>query len=410
MNATKITSVVLIIIMIFPIYVLLFSSNAIFPNVDERAKAFFEQKTETIEPQTKPDGSPYTIGYVDIDPYPASGEMLYYFIERLNETGWITLTEELPFDPEDTDAKEMIHYLAERDIGDYIRFTDDANYYIAVDDLDECKESLKEHAKNKDLDLIFCLGTSPGTLVIDELGITDIPVMVYFSVDPVGAGLSKEEEYSGQDNVWCHTSSDVYLNQMRFYYDAWNFTNIGMVYYNESVAAMNKYRESAEKIGFKISERQIETLTDGEDPKKVEAYYNTLKSEYKKLIEEDKIDAFMLNTDMIKDVARIEPLLQMFYDKGIPVFVQNGEYYVSYGAFMVITASDAQVQAPFAVNAMAQILNGAKPGEVYQKFVASPYLSINLATAASLDYQVPEEYLLSAEKIYKEITKTETEK
>ena len=118
----------------------------------------------------------------------------------------------------------------------------------------------------------------------------------------------------------------------------------------------------------------------------------------------------MLNTDMIKDVARIEPLLQMFYDKGIPVFVQNGEYYVSYGAFMVITASDAQVQAPFAVNAMAQILNGAKPGEVYQKFVASPYLSINLAAAASLDYQVPEEYLLSAEKIYKEVTTAETEK
>lgn len=402
MTTKRLIAAIIITLFILPGYVLLFAGrNTEQVGDQEKAQNYFEQKTNLAVPQTKEDGSPYVVGYVDIDPYPASGEMLYYFIEQLADTGWITLSEELPFDPRDTDAKELINYLADRDIGEYLQFTRDANYYIAVDNLDECRRSLRQHAENEDLDLIFCLGTSPAELVIKELNITNIPVMVYFSVDPVGAGLSGSEEYSGQDNVWCHTSSDVYLNQIRFYHNAYPFQNIGMVYYNESVAAMNKYREAAEEIGFIITERQVETLTDGEDEQKVAEYYKMLRTEYQSLIKEGKIDAFMLNTDMIKTVDMIPELLDIFYEEKIPVFVQNGEYYVSYGALMVITASDAQVQAPFAVDAMAQILNGKKPGEIYQKFVASPYLSINLDAAQRLNYKVQEEYLLSAEKIYK---------
>lgn len=68
---------------------------------------------------------------------------------------------------------------------------------------------------------------------------------------------------------------------------------------------------------------------------------------------------------------------------------------------MVVTASDARIQAPFAVEAMAGILNGQKPGDIYQKFVPSPYLSINLDAAGKLGYDVKEELLLSAEKLYR---------
>lgn len=67
---------------------------------------------------------------------------------------------------------------------------------------------------------------------------------------------------------------------------------------------------------------------------------------------------------------------------------------------MVVTASDAKIQAPFAIDAMASILNGGKPGDIYQKFVPSPYLSINLEAAERIGYQVKEELLLSAEKLY----------
>jgi hypothetical protein len=67
---------------------------------------------------------------------------------------------------------------------------------------------------------------------------------------------------------------------------------------------------------------------------------------------------------------------------------------------MCVTASDAKSQAPFAVSAMSYILNGSKPGSIYQKFVISPYVSINMDTAKRLNYNVRQELLLSAEKLY----------
>lgn len=396
----KIVSIILICLLLFPIYIFVSSRRiGVGTEGQEKAAEYFAGRTASAAPCMKSNGDKFTIAYVDIDPYPASGEMLYYFIQEMNDTGWITLPEELPFDPEDTDAKELINYLADRDLGNYIRFSRDANYYIAVDDKEECMQSLRRHVSYHDIDLIFCLGTSPAEMVIKEMGITEVPVMVYFSVDPVGAGLSETEEYSGQENVWCHTSSDVYANQLQFYYDSIPFENIGMIYYNESVAAMSQYRAAAEDMGVRITEKKIDTLSSSQSDEVTE-YYNMLKRTFEELVNVDKVDAFMLNTDIIKDPARVSGLLDIFYKNGIPVYVQNGEYYVEYGAFMVVTASDAKVQAPFAVNAMATILNGENPGDVYEKFVPSPYLSINLEVAERLNYEVPEELLLSAENLY----------
>lgn len=399
--AKRILVVVLVCLMIFPVSVLFLSGEGKVQQKDQKkAKNYFSSMLTSKEPCTKEDGTKFTIAYVDIDPYPASGEMLYYFIEELKETGWIDYDEELPFDPANTDAQKLIRYLAGMDLGKYIQFSDDANYYIAVDDKEECMRSLQQHIDDGKIDLIFCMGTSPGEMVIKEMQITDVPVMVYFSVDPVSAGLAMEEEYSGQDNVWCHTSSEVYSNQIQFYHTNCPFQNIGMVYYSESVAAMSAYRKAAKEIGFQITERKINTLSNATDKQQVKEYYGELSNVFSELADTGEIDAFLLSTDIIKDEAKIEELLEIFYRKNIPVFVQNGEYYVKDGAFMVVTASDAKVQAPFAVEAMALILNGEKPGEVYQIFVPSPYLSINLQVAERLGFEVQEELLLSAEKLY----------
>lgn len=399
--AKRIFVVFLVCLMIFPISVLvLYREGKVQQKEEEKAKKYFDNTLASKEPCTKEDGTKFTIAYVDIDPYPASGEMLYYFIEELRESGWIDYDGKLPFDPADTDAKKLIQYLAGMDLGEYIRFSNDANYYIAVDDKEECMRSLHKQISEGKIDLVFCMGTSPGEMVIKEMQVTDVPVMVYFSVDPVGAGLSKEEEYSGQENVWCHTSSEVYSNQMQFYYKNYPFKNIGMVYYSESVAAMSAYRKAASEIGFRISEKKISTLSNASDSRQVRKYYEELARAFYELVNTKKIDAFLLSTDIIKDEARIKDLLEIFYQKKIPVFVQNGEYYVKDGAFMVVTASDSKVQAPFAVEAVASVFNGESPGKVYQKFVPSPYLSVNLEAAERLGYEVKEEILLSAEKLY----------
>lgn len=392
---------ILVCLTAFPIWVFFSEKGGeVKPEDYEKAREYFSKAAVSKKPVIKEDGTKYAVAYVDIDPYPASGEMLYYFIEELRETGWIDYEGELPFLPEDTDAKELIHYLASRDLGEYMRFMDDANYYIAEDGKEQCMESLQAQIDSGKIDMIFCMGTAPGEMVIKDMQVRDVPVMVYFSVDPVGAGLSKTEEYSGQSNVWCHTSLDVYADQIQFYYNSYPFENIGMLYYSEAVAAMGAYRRAAGEIGFRITERTIDTISDATDSGQVEAYYKELSKIFSELAVGEKIDAFLLSTDIIKDESRIRELLEIFYQKKIPVFVQNGEYYVKDGAFMVVTASDAKAQAPFAAAAMSSILNGMRPGEVYQKFVPSPYLAINLEAAGELGYEVKEELLLSAEKIY----------
>lgn len=393
----KIVLIVLLVLLLFPLLVIWNSkASAAKPDDMQAALDYLSGRTGNVLPVTK-GNRPFTIAYVDIDPYPPSGEMLYYFVEQLKKNGWLTYEGELPFDPRDTDGKKLIAWLAGQDTGKYLKFTESQSYYLAVDGEEECRKRLQKAIDQKEIDLIFCLGTWPGSFVA-ELKNNTIPVMVYFSVDPVGGGLSESEEFSGQENMWCHVNYNVYSHQIQFYYENKPFQKIGMVYYDESVAAMNAYREAADRNGFTILEKKIDKLM-GTDAAKTEAYYRQLEGICEELVTEG-IDAFMLNTDVIKDVSRIRPLLQIFYKNKIPVFVQNGEYFVENGALMVVTASDAREQAPFITDVFARILNGEKPGSISQIFITPPYLSINLGVADEIGYQVEEAIILSAEKIY----------
>lgn len=396
----KIIISVLCILMLFPVAVIWSAGREKVTSRDmEAAREYVLGLTERKTPCTRPDGRPFTIAFIDIDPYPASGEMLYYLIERLRESGWLEYGGDLPFDPENTDCRLLISWLAGQNTGKYVRFLDSQNYYLLIDGEEACKKRLQAAIDKKEVDLILCLGTSPGTFA-KGLRNDTIPVMVYFSVDPVGAGISDEEEYSGQTNIWCHVNYSVYTKQIRFYFDNVHFRNIGMVYYDENVAAMRAYREAALEDGFHITEKKIRTLA-GNSREQTETYYRNLKKVFREMADSG-IDAFMLSTDIIKDESRIRELIAVFNERKIPVFVQNGEYFVKNGALMVVTASDAKEQAPFAADVFGEILNGKEPGSINQVFLTPPYLTINLGTADKTGFQVKEELILSAEKIYQE--------
>ncbi|SDB05400.1 ABC transporter substrate binding protein [Eubacterium oxidoreducens] len=395
----KIATIIFVLLFTIPISAFVMSISKDTTVAEEKAEEYFQTAGNNKAAHTKEDGTTYNICYVDIDPYPPSGEMLYYLLQEINDMGWMNIEhfDKLPFDPQDTDAGALIDYLAQQGTGDYISFSKKYNYYIALDNPQTVKKEIEEGIKEGEIDLILCLGTSPGKLIIQEMGIEDVPVMVYYSVDPVSAGLSQKQEYSGQDNVWCHTSSQVYKNQLSFYHDAYSFQKLGMVYYDESIAARDIYGETAKALGVEIAEQKIETIS-GQNSE--EEYYNNLKNAYKQLVEEEHIDAFLLNTDMIKDSERMDELLSVFIKADIPVFVQNGQTFVKNGALMLMAASDAVSQAPFAADAFARILSGESPGDIYQKFVPSPYVSINLDTANQIGYEVPDDIILLSEQIY----------
>lgn len=398
----KVISGILICILLFPLYVVITSVEETTGQENiKQAEDFFNQQREENKPCTKANGEKFTIGYIDIDPYLPIGEMVYDFVLELEKEGWIELREELPFSSDKTDAKQLINYLAQQDLGPYIQFSKDVNYYISekYDGIEYTKRDLEKHIKNKEVDLMFCMGTEPALLLKNEMNITEIPIMVSGTVDPVGAKISESEEYSGQSNFWCHTNTGLYKNQLNFYYNSYPFQNLGMVYYSETLAAINQYTEAAESLGINIIDRKV-NLENSEN------YYEELNEEYKDLVAEG-IDAFLLNTDIIREEKEISSLLEVFYEKKIPVFVQSSEYYVEDGATMIISASDAEIQSPFLVDAFSEILHGKEPGTIYQKFVTPPYLSVNLKVADRIGFDVNEKMLLSAEKIYTYVKKVE---
>ena len=147
----------------------------------KKAEEYINAQNEFIyEPCKKENGDKFTIGVVDIDPYYPSGEMLYWVVKELIDKGWIKGDTPVPFDSMQTDVKELVDYLAERDLGEYIEFSKEANYYVAVDGEEYCEESLNRLIESNEVDLIIALGTIPGEFA-ERVVNGRIPVMIYKS-------------------------------------------------------------------------------------------------------------------------------------------------------------------------------------------------------------------------------------
>lgn len=350
--------------------------------------------TREYLPKKREDGRKFKMAFVDIDPYNESFRMLYYVIESLKADGWISY-DKLPYDPEtDADTLAMMNWLADNAESEYMEFDKDVHFYTTISTEQEIYDGLKEHIeKKKDIDMIFALGTSP-SLMLKKFDF-DIPLVMYGISDAVGAGVVESAENSGDSRFWAHVDSSTYYRQMQYYYDSFEFKKLGVVYGDASISGMGHYRRSAEDNGFEIDEyRIVRSLMDEDE------YYSRLTSTYKKMINEDKVDAYILTTDVIPSTAKARELLQVFFDANIPVFTQVSSAYVADGAaLMIVDPFDAVSIGPFISNIIGSVFNGSRPGDLEQEYVSSPFLTLNLDVADAIGYRPPFEMLIACEKI-----------
>lgn len=350
--------------------------------------------TRAYLPVKREDGRKFKMAFVDIDPYNETFRMMYYVIESLKADGWLTY-DSMPFDPNtDSDTLEMMNWLAENAQSEYMTFDKDLHFYTTVSTEEQIHDTLKEHIEvKKDVDLVLTLGTSPA-LMVQKFDF-DIPLLMYAVSDPIGSGLIKSAEDSGDKRYWAHVDSSAYSRQMQYYFNTFEFSNIGSVYGDEIISGLPEYRRVAVENGFKISEYQVDRESMDET-----AYYNELRSIYKKMINEDKVDAYILNTNVIPSTEDAKKLLQVFFDADIPVFAQVGSAYVADGAaLMIVDPRDASGTAPFVSNIIGSVFNGSDPGDLEQEYVSSPYLTLNLDVADEIEYRPSFEMLIACEKI-----------
>lgn len=351
--------------------------------------------TRAYLPTKKADGSKFKIAYVDIDPYNEIFKMLYYVIENLKSDGWITY-DTLPFDPDvDSDSKALVDWLADNAESEYLEFDKTANYYTTVSTEDEIYESLKQHIEvDNDIDIILAMGSSVSKM-IQDFGF-DVPLLMYGVSDPIGYGLINSAEDSGNDLYWAHVDSSAYSRQMQYYYDTFEFTNLGAVFGDRVIAAIDDYEGVAEENGFKMTEYVL----DKDAYEDEEEYYALLIDIYEKMINEDKVDAYILNTNVITDVEKAAEIMQMFFDANIPVFAQVGAAYVNEGAaLLIVDPRDASATGPFVSNIIGSVLNGALPGDLELEYASSPYLTLNLDVADQIEFKPTFEMLIACEKI-----------
>ncbi|MDQ7096740.1 ABC transporter substrate binding protein [Desulfosporosinus sp. PR] len=347
-------------------------------------------------PVKKPGGGKFRIAYVDINPYPVTGSMLYYVIENLKQDGWLNY-DSLPFNADNVDAKALVDWLAKQDLGQYAEFNTSTNYYLADQGEAAVAQSLRKHVQNHEIDLVFAMGTWPGQFVKKlNLG---VPLLVYGSVDPIGSGIIKSATDSGDKNIWAKVDPAAFTRQLQFYYDTIHFKNIGMVFNNEIIDSIPDYEKAAKANGFKITAIKIPELTSS-NPADIRAYYANLKNIYQNMIQNDKIDAYLINTNIITDDSKIKDLFSIFYQAKIPIFVQAGDNFVKNGALILLSPQDYIGSGAFVASTIGSIFNGAKPGNLSQEYVSSPYLSLNLDTAETIGFTPSFEMLLSCEHIY----------
>ena len=348
-----------------------------------------------VSPVTKADGSRFKIAVVDIDPDGYTSKLYTGLFEGMKSEGWIEY-DEMPFTYEEIDLKGIVDWLAAQDLGPYIEFSSDCFYYLAYDGEDAVRESLKAKVESGEVDLIIAAGTWPARVAIEFSD--KVPVVAYPLGDAVTSGIVKAYDYSGVPNVWAQTDPTKYQRQMRVFHEVYNFTDTGTVFYDEAISGYKDYKASCDELGINFRTVRVDPLPSNPTDADLEAFNNNFLDACRQLVREG-IDSFLLTSDMIKNDDVFAEFMRIFDGAGIPVFVQTGDW-VARGCLLTVSTYDAKELGLFVANAIGQILNGAKPEEVLQEYVSTPYLILNMDSAKKLGIMPPFEMLISCEKIY----------
>jgi ABC-type uncharacterized transport system substrate-binding protein len=149
----------------------------------------------------------------------------------------------------------------------------------------------------------------------------------------------------------------------------------------------------------KVTRAKI-TRIDASSDETVNEYYRGLGAEFRRLVEREGIDAFLLATDIIVDVDRTESLLEVFTENRIPVFVQVGEVLVEHGALMNVSAYEVEGGGICSARSIAQALSGTPLPDLPQEYRNSPFLTLNLDVAERIGFKPTFDILLACERIF----------
>ncbi|WP_052507299.1 ABC transporter substrate binding protein [Desulfonatronovibrio magnus] len=350
-------------------------------------------------------GQKWRIGYLEGGMFPDYQIIFFRTVEGLIELGWIE-----PMDlPEEynPDHEQAWQWVAENVQSDYVEFVKDAFYTseFEAEQRMQTKGELIDRLNNqKDLDLILAMGTWAGQDLANDEHST--PTVVASTSDPLGSGIIKSAEDSGFDHLHAKIEPDRYMRQLRLFHDITGFRTMGLVFEDSregrTFAAVGDAEQVASERGFELKtcHARNSDVTLEQASQEAQACYSELAPE---------VEAMYITVHRGENLSTLPHLLDPLLKNEVATFAMPGSEFVKHGALLSIAHADFAYVGFFHAETIARIFNGAKPGNLEQRWAAPPKIAINLRTAETIGFNPPFDVLAAADEIYDHIAPVSTD-
>lgn len=234
------------------------------------------------------------------------------------------------------------------------------------------------------VDLIFANSTPSALGALNAT--KDIPIVFTSVTDPVGAGLVKSMDESGENITGTtDTHPDAIPNTVKFIAENFKGENVGVIYNSgeqNSIAQIDLVKKALKETSFKLTEATISNSSE-------------VKQAAESLV--GKADVIYIITDNTV-VSALESVIQVANDNDIPLFVGELDSvkrggFAAYGFDYFDIGYEAGEMA-------AQILKGEKkPSELPVQYPQNLKLQINQTAAKEMNIEIKDEWKNTAEVI-----------
>ena len=350
--------------------------------------------------ETKPltnNGKKWRIGYFEGGPYANYQSILKAMIKSLMKSGWIQ-PETIPKCKDASETRTLWDFLSTKIQSDYLEFPSDAYWTSKWDDSERERlkhDIIKRLKNNKDIDLMLAFGTWAGQDLANNQHST--PTMVLSASNAVRSGIIKSIEDSGFDHVQAWIDPEKSERQLRLFHEIIGFKRLGLAYEDDSdgrsYAAVEDVLKLSRELGFRVIECHLPLNVAGTANEEAE-----LSDCYEQLA--TKIDSMYITDYAGLTKKNITKLLSPLFKHKVPMFAQTRYDLVKYGILMGAVRADFMADAEFYAKTFAKILNGAKPGNLAQKFESPLEIVINLESAKKIGFRFPLDILAGAFEIH----------
>lgn len=305
----------------------------------------------------------------------------------------------LPEDSEETAS--MWAWLADNAGGDRIRFVKNAHYSADWDSTkrETVKNKLIKRVQNGEIDLVLAFGTWAGQdFAAADI---DVPVVVASVTNAVESGIILSAEDSGKDNLVASIEPDRHKNQVILFHTIFNFKKLGIAYEDtpagRSSVSLSEIENAVKELGI-----ELVRCTDTFDIVDTALAGERLKICHQKLVEQGADAVYLsynigLQPDTTADI--LEPLIKAY----IPTFSQAGQVDVRHGALLSISQLNLEEEGIFTAGQIAEIVAGAAPRSLNQKYGGIVSLALNLRMATLIGWNPPLELLIAVDEFYQDI-------